>query len=90
MRHTQHPSPNRRPDPDDDAPTTNFWLRWRVISLAIAAVLLLPAARQAYNWYEKSQDVRDKQTAMNAPQGRTCATSGRAEGRPGRGAGRTR
>jgi hypothetical protein len=69
MRNTQDPSPNRRPEPDDDAPTTNFWLRWRVVSLAIAVVLTLPAARQVYNWSEKSRDVRDKQTAMTVSKG---------------------
>ncbi len=68
MRYSQDPSPGQLPEPDD-APATNFWLRWRVVSLAVAAVLLLPAARQGYNWYEKSRDVRDKQAVMNATKG---------------------
>ena len=42
-------TPDPLPDPDD-APNTGFWLRWRVISLALAVLLGAPAAYQLSNW----------------------------------------
>ena len=57
-------TPDPLPDPDD-APNTGFWLRWRVISLALAVLLGVPAAYQLSNWYEKSQDAQAKQAARD-------------------------
>ena len=42
MHYSQDPSPGQRPEPDGPA-NTGFWLRWRVVSLALAIVLELVA-----------------------------------------------
>jgi hypothetical protein len=49
-----------------DNPGGSFWLRWRIVSLAVAAILAVPAAWQLDNWYEKSRDLRDKRAARAA------------------------
>ena len=57
-------TPDPLPDPDD-APNTGFWLRWRVVSLALAVLLGAPAAYQLANWYEKSRDAQAQQAARD-------------------------
>ncbi|MBN9118816.1 MAG: alpha-2-macroglobulin [Planctomycetes bacterium] len=64
MRDTQDPSPGQRPEPD--APAAHFWLRWRVASLVLVALLALPAGRQAYNWYERSREAQGQRAARDA------------------------
>ncbi|MBM3983848.1 MAG: alpha-2-macroglobulin, partial [Planctomycetes bacterium] len=54
MRDTNDPAPGQLPE--DDAPQQGFWLRWRVVTVALAVVLALPAARQVYNWYDKHRE----------------------------------
>ncbi len=66
MRDTNDPSPGQRPEPD--GPALGFWLRWRIISAVVVVLLALPAARQAYNWYDKSRDAKEKQAARDKTQ----------------------
>jgi alpha-2-macroglobulin-like protein len=63
MRNTQDPSPGQRPEPD--APSGGFWLRWVVIAAVFVALLALPAARQASNWYDKSRAANDLSRARD-------------------------
>jgi len=63
MRDTQNPSPDRAPI---ESPQAGFWLRWRIISLVVVALLALPAGRQVYNWYDQSRETKDKQAARDA------------------------
>src|SRR5690349_5529858 len=64
MRDSHDASPGQRPEPD--VQPVGFWLRWRVISAVFVCLLALPAARQAYNWYDKSRDAQEKQAARDA------------------------
>lgn len=60
MRDKHDPAPGQMPE--DEAPPTGFWLRWRVVTVALAAVLALPAARQVYNWYGKNREAAQART----------------------------
>ena len=63
MRATHDPSPGQMPEPE--TPAQGFWLRWRMITIALAVVLALPAARQVYNWYGKSRDAAQARAARD-------------------------
>jgi hypothetical protein len=63
MRDT-HPSRNSAPNPE--RPKTGFWQYWSIGSLILAVLLALPAAKQAYNWYGKSREAKEKQVARDA------------------------
>ena len=64
MRDTQDPSPGQKPERAD--PKRRFWLQWRVLVPVFFVLLAVPAGRQAYNGYEKSRVVRDREAARDA------------------------